>query len=141
MAKTTGDGSNWEQEIKAKFGFVPDFFRSLPEVTREHEWAIMRDFGLGDSVLPNKVKELIGLAISAHVKCPYCVYFHTAAARAFGATDDELREASFMGGYTVQFSNALTGMQIDLPSFKRDVDRAVQFMKQSGQRAPAPPHH
>ena len=59
------------------------------------------------------------------------------SARAFGASDEELREACFMGGFTVQFSNVLTGMQYDLDKFRGEVDRGMQFMKQhEGTAAP-----
>jgi AhpD family alkylhydroperoxidase len=110
------------------FGFVPKFYAALPESVLDDEWAVQRDFELGQTVLPNKVKELIGLAIAAHIKCGYCTYFNTKAARAFGATDDELREAVFMGGLTVQFSNAVTGAQVDVTQFRSDVDRAIAHM-------------
>src|SRR3954453_22197731 len=96
MAKTTtGSGNSYESEIKEMFGFVPEFFTALPAAARGDQWAVMRDFGLGETALPHKTRELIGLAVAAHVKCRYCIYFHTESARAFGATDDELREASF----------------------------------------------
>lgn len=126
-----------EQELIARFGFAPGFYRELPAATRQQEWAVQRDFELAETAIPQKYKELISLAVAAHIKCRYCVYFHTQAARAFGASDEELREACFMGGFTVQFSNVLTGMQYDLDKFRGEVDRGIQFMKQhEGTAAP-----
>ena len=45
-----------------------------------------------------------------------------------------------MGGLTAQFSNSLTGMQVDLEGFKEEVDRAVDHMTShsDGPRAPSP---
>jgi AhpD family alkylhydroperoxidase len=128
-----------EQELIARFGFAPGFYETLPPVSRKQEWGIQRDFELSETALPGKTKELIGLAVAAHIKCRYCVYFHAQAARAFGATDDELREACFMAGFTAQMSNALTGMQYDLDRFKGEVDKAFQFMRSQGQQ-PSPGH-
>jgi AhpD family alkylhydroperoxidase len=128
-----------DQEMTQYFGFVPQFCKhALPEASHDDEWAVMRDFELAQTVLPNKVKELIGLAVAAHIKCRYCIHFHTQAARAFGATDEELREACFMGGFTVQMSNALTGMQTDLDAFKEEVNRAISHLASQTEHAPSP---
>ena len=81
--------------------------------------------------LEPKVKELIGLALAAHIKCKYCTYFHSQAARFYGAKDEELREASAMGGYTALMSNALTGAEVDFDRFTREVDRAFDHLRRS----------
>ena len=129
MDAKSGNGSKQiEQEMIATFGFAPDFYKTLPRASLAHEWAVHRDFELSETAIPNKYKELIGVAIAAHIKCRYCIYFHTQAARAFGATDEELKEAVFMGGMTVQYSNSITGMRYDFEKFQGEVDRAIEFM-------------
>ena len=139
---TSGDGSKEiEREMIAHFGFFPEFYGTLPRSTLPTEWAVHRDFELAETAIPNKYKELIGLAVAAHIKCRYCIYFHEQAAIAYGATEEELKEACFMGGMTVQFSNALTGMQYDLERFRDEVDRGIQFMRQQQQQTPPPPSH
>lgn len=126
---TSGNGSKQiEQEMIAHFGFVPEFYGTLPHSALREEWAIHRDFELAETAIPNKYKELIGLAVAAHIKCRYCIYFHEQAAIAHGATEEELKEACFMGGMTVQYSNAITGMRYDFDKFKSEVDRAIEFM-------------
>jgi AhpD family alkylhydroperoxidase len=140
MAKSSGSGerSMAEQEMEEMFGFVPEFCQhALPAQAHDDAWATMRDFQLGETALPNKVKELIGLAVAAHIKCRYCIHFHTQAARAFGASDEELREACFMGGFTVQMSNALTGTQVDLDGFKEEVDKAIAHLAANSEQMPA----
>ncbi|HEX8953314.1 MAG TPA: carboxymuconolactone decarboxylase family protein [Polyangia bacterium] len=125
----SGNGSKQiEKEMIAHFGFVPEFYATLPNATLPQEWAVHRDFELAETAIPMKYKELIGLAVAAHIKCRYCIYFHQQAAIAHGATDEELREACFMGGMTVQFSNSITGMRYDYDKFQSEVDRAVDFM-------------
>ncbi len=63
--------------------------------------------------LDGKTKELIGLAVAAQIPCQYCVYFHTAAAKANGATDEEIREAVAMAAIARHWSTVLNGMQVD----------------------------
>jgi len=77
--------------------------------------------------LDAKTKELIGLAVSAQVPCQYCVYFHTAAAKANGATDEEVREAVAMAAISRHWSTVLNGMQTDLAAFKRDTDTVLRM--------------
>ena len=43
--------------------------------------------------LDGKTKQLIGLAVAAQIPCAYCVYAHTKAAKAAGATDAQIKEA------------------------------------------------
>src|SRR5690349_16016858 len=98
MAGSRGPVSSLSQiqrEMTERFGFAPRFYEALPGGLLEQAWAMHRDFELDETALPGKTKELIGLAIAAHLKCRYSVYFHTEAARAHGATDEELREACF----------------------------------------------
>lgn len=141
--RPTGNGdarAETDREITQHFGFVPQFYDTLPAAARDAGWAVQRDLELGDTAIPQKYKELIGLAVAAHIKCRYCIYFHGEAARAFGATDEELKEACAMGGMTVQFSNAITGMRYDFDLFKAEVDRALEHATaHAGQQQPSPP--
>ena len=142
------DGNARQQarrEIEEMFGFVPKFYDAVPEALRASGWGIQRDLELAETTLDSKTKELIGLAVAAHIKCRYCIHFHTEAARAFGASDTEMREAVAMGGLTVMFSNMLTGAQTDLEQFKSEANRAMKhLMSKAGsggntvRRAPPP---
>ncbi len=42
----------------------------------------------------NKIRKAqsIALAVASQIPCDYCVYFHTQAAEANGATDEEIPE-------------------------------------------------
>ena len=43
-----------------------------------------------------KYKELIAVAVAVTTQCPYCIEIHTGGAKAAGATDAELVEASMV---------------------------------------------
>ena len=76
---------------------MPDFFEAFPEAGIEGAWGEFKSVQLSPTTtLPVKMKELIGLAVASQIPCAYCVYFHTAAARANGATEGEVREAVAM---------------------------------------------
>lgn len=87
--------------------------------------AVLQDFGhlYGDNAaLPAKTRELIMLGVSAQVPCEYCIYYHTKAARKFGASDAELREALAVAGNVRKFSTILNGSMYDMGAWKREVD-------------------
>lgn len=128
------------RQMEEAFGFVPDFYDAMPEAARASAWGLQRDLELSETTLGNKTKELIGLAIASHIKCRYCIHFHAEAAKAFGASEDEMREAIAMGGLTVLFSNALTGNQLDLDHFRKEVDRALEHVKKQQPRSQPQAH-
>lgn len=118
-----------EQEMTKAFGLVPVWARSIPDSAIEGFWATMRDFQLAETKIPNKYKELIGLAVSGATRCRYCQYFHAAAARLNGATDDEIAEAAMMGAQTMSGSTYLNAMAFDFDEFKVEFDKIVEYVR------------
>ena len=113
-------------DIEKTLGTVPSFFKMFPEAGIAGAWAEFKAVQLNPKTkLDGKTKELIGLAISAQIPCQYCVYFHTEAAKANGADDEEIREAVAMSAIVRHWSTVLNGMQVDLAGFKRETDRVL----------------
>ncbi len=117
-----------ERSIAEEFGFTPEFYKALPDAVLPGAWSIHKHFELGETKLDGKTKELIGLSMASHIKCKYCIYFHSEAAKANGASEEEIREAIAMGGLTVLFSNCISGAQTDFDRFQQDVDRALEYI-------------
>jgi len=116
------------RDIEATLGFVPGFFKAFPESGIAGAWAEFKGVQLNPATkLSVKTKELIGLAVAAQIPCSYCVYFHTAVAKANGASDDEIREAVAMAAISRHWSTVLNGDQIDLATFKSETDAALKF--------------
>jgi AhpD family alkylhydroperoxidase len=134
MAKTIASNrKEAEAEIKEVYGFVPDFFNAMPDEGFHVLWGLQRDIEDSENTkLDNKTKQLIGLAVAAQIKCQYCIYYHTRAAHAFGASQQELREAAAMSGVTAATSNVISGNLVDFDKFKRDIDRAIEYMVKNG---------
>ena len=128
-----------DRDIEETFGLVPEFFKSVPDYLLPMEWASFKSLVLSDqTALPNKYKELIGLAVSGAPRCRYCAYFHTEAARLFGASDDEITETALIAKNTMGWSTYLNTLQFDYDKFVEEFDRmAAHVREQMAAGAPA----
>jgi AhpD family alkylhydroperoxidase len=72
--------------------------------------------------LDGKTKELIGLAVAAQIPCEYCIYYHSKAAKADGATDAQIKEALASGALVRKWSTMLNGSAYDRKKFEQEVD-------------------
>lgn len=114
-------------DITKTFGFIPEFMRQMPDSLAVGFWVTMKTFEMNpNTALDGKTKELIGVAVASQIPCEYCIYFHTLAAKKNGASDQEIKEAVGMAGMTRMGSTILNGMQLDRPTFRRDVDRIMK---------------
>ena len=125
MATAKPSKSDVHREIKEAFGSVPQWVTEIPDPALLGFWTLFRDMQLSETRIPNKYKELIGIAVSGATRCRYCVLFHTEAARLHGATDEEIAEASMMGGVTMMASTFLNAQSIDYERFRKDTLDAV----------------
>jgi AhpD family alkylhydroperoxidase len=124
------------QDIEQTLGTVPGFFKQFPAAGIAGAWAEFKSVQLNPGTkLDGKTKELLGLAIAAQIPCHYCIYFHTAAAKANGASEQEIREAVAMAAIVRHWSTVLNGMQIDFADFKRDTDDVLRLAKEKARTA------
>src|SRR5512137_212301 len=121
--------SKIREEIRQAFGKVPGWVEQMPPTLLEGFWSTMRDFQLGETAIPNKYKELIGLAVSGATRCKYCTLFHTEAAKLFGATDEEIREAAAMAAHTMSASTFVNTMAVDYDAFRRETLEAIAYVR------------
>jgi AhpD family alkylhydroperoxidase len=52
--------------------------------------------GREDGAVPQKYRELIAIAVAVTTQCPYCIEVHAKAAKAAGASKEELVETAFI---------------------------------------------
>lgn len=117
-----------EAEIKETLGLVPSFFNRIPDRFLDHEWSMFRDLELGETLIPNKYKELLMLAVHSETRCRYCTLFHTEAARLNGATEEEIQEAVHLSKFTVSWSVYLNGLQTDYDQFADELQQIGDYL-------------
>jgi AhpD family alkylhydroperoxidase len=126
-----------DSDIEASFGLVPEFFKSVPDYLIPHEWASFKGLVLEETAIPNKYKEMIGLAVSGATRCRYCAYFHTEAARLFGATEEEITETALIAKNTMGWSTYLNTLQFDYDAFVAEFDQITAHVRNQMAAAPA----
>ena len=109
---------------------MPGFFSGLPDYLPESEWTSFKNLVLAETAIPNKYKELIGLGVSGATRCKYCAHFHTEAARLFGATEEEIQEASLVAKNTMGWSTSLNSAQYDYDTFIREFDQIACHVRE-----------
>ena len=133
MTRFSNGGKRTRQEIYAdiqsKMGVVPSMFKALSDETLEAEWDLFLKSQFAPGAIPNKYRELIGVAVSGILKCKYCAYYHTEAAKLNGATDAEIEDALHFAKSSAGWSTYINGLQIDFEQFKKEIDQACAFAR------------
>jgi AhpD family alkylhydroperoxidase len=120
-----------DRDIEEVLGLVPEFFQRVPDYLLPTEWASFKALQLSDqTAIPNKYKEMIGLAVSGATRCRYCCYFHTEAARLFGATEDEITETALIAKNTMGWSTYLNTLQFDYNAFTAEFDQITAHIRE-----------
>ncbi len=114
-------------EMKEMFGKIPPRMQNYPESAKAAGWELIKSTDLNkNTALPLKVRELIGLAVSSQIPCKYCIYYHQRAAKAAGASEEEISEAVHMSSLVRHWSTVLYGNESDFDAFKAEVDAAFK---------------
>ena len=118
-----------EDEIKQEMGIVPEFLKSIPDAYLDYEWELFRRLELGETLIPNKYKELMGIALHSETKCSYCLLFHTETAKLFGATDQEIQEAVHYAKVSLGWSAYINGIMQDYDEFAFELKQVGEYVK------------
>jgi len=119
------------KEIENTFGSVPEFFRNTPQDVLTQMWPIMRKYGIGESVIPQKYREMMALAAAATMKCPYCQTFHRENAKMFGASEAELNELAAIVAHTSFWSSILHTQNYDMNRFMKELQAMGEYVSKS----------
>ncbi len=95
-----------------------------------------RNFGKAvfkNGALPEKMKQLIAVAVAHVTQCPYCIHSHTALAMIKGATKEEIMEAiwvaSEMRAGAAYAHSALAIDEMEKEGSERTTDKAMAGRK------------
>jgi AhpD family alkylhydroperoxidase len=117
------------REIEETLGVVPTMFKLLPDSSLELEWQLFKRVQMEEGPIPNKYRELIGVAIAAATKCRYCAFFHTEMAKLNGATEEEIEDAVHFAKSSAGWSTYVNGLQVDYEQFKSEIRQAVEHAR------------
>jgi AhpD family alkylhydroperoxidase len=129
-----GEYEDTLSDIQKSFGIVPGFMKALPHDVLIHDWPLMKKYTLGESRIPAKHRELVGLAVAANIKCPYCLLFHKNAAKMHGATEEELAEIAFLASYTSRWSSMIHGQHYSYETFAKETEQIGQYLSKASKK-------
>ena len=119
-----------KKEIVQQFGSFLSLFEVFPEHALPGAWDNFKQLQSPENAIPPKYRELMQLAVASQIPCDYCIYYHVTVAKAFGATDEEIKEAIAHGAQTRHWSMVLQGNQVEFEDFKAEVDAALKYMSE-----------
>ena len=128
MTTTARTRAETEADIRETLGLVPSFFGRIPDDVLDLEWSLFKRIELAETLIPNKYKELMMVAVHAETRCRYCLLFHTEAARLNGATDEEIEEAVGIAKHTVGWSAYVNGIQQDYEQFADELAQVREYL-------------
>jgi len=123
------------RQMEEKLGLVPTFFKSLPDSSLELEWTLFNRVQNEPGPIPNKYRELAGLAVAAVMKCRYCALYHTEMARLNGATDEEIEDMVHFAKSSAGWSTYLNGLQVDLVQFRDELRQICEHVRSTMAKA------
>ena len=123
------------EQMEQTLGLVPTFFKSLPDSSLELEWTLFNRVQNEPGPIPNKYRELLGLAVAAVMKCHYCTIYHTEMARLNGATDEEIEDAVHFAKSSAGWSTYLNGLQVDIGQFRDELRRVCEHVRKQTAKA------
>lgn len=117
------------KDIRETLGIVPGFFEELPDEVLSQEWELMKQVQMGPGAIGLKERQLLGIGISAAMRCHYCSLFHTELARALGATEKEIGEALLFAKLSAGWSTYLNGSRYDYERFRFEVGQIADHVR------------
>jgi len=129
-----GEYEDTLKDIQKSYGIVPGFMKGLPQDVLIHDWPLMKKYTLGESKVPGKYRELIGLAVAANIKCPHCQLFHMSVAKMLGATPEELAEIAFLASYTSRWSAMIHAQHYPYETFAKETEQIGQHLSKASKK-------
>jgi len=125
---------NTLKDIENTMGLVPGFMKGLPKDVLIQEWPLFKKYNFEETEIPAKYRELMGLAVAANIKCPYCQLFHKGAAAMNGATEEEFAETVFLASYTSRWSAIIHAQNYDIQKFKEEFEQIGEYLQKMAKK-------
>ena|SRR5665647_624106 len=122
------------KDIEKSLGIIPGFMKALPQDVLMHDWPLFKKYTLGESKIPAKYRELMGLSVAANIKCPYCQLFHKSAAQLYGATPEEFAEIAFLASYTSRWSSMIHAQHYSYETFAKETQQIGEYLSKGAKK-------
>ncbi|MFH7320597.1 carboxymuconolactone decarboxylase family protein [Desulfurivibrio sp. D14AmB] len=113
--QATGKTAELYDEIRSKFGMVPNFFKAQAAVDPDwalNNWVRVKQIMLKQGALDRKTKELIAMVVAVMTNCQYCHLAHKTMAMMAGATEEELNETAMVMELFTSFSSIASSLEV-----------------------------
>ena len=124
-------------EMEETLGTVPHCARKTPDEFLEQDWHLWNRLRMTDTCIPHKEKALVSLGISAANHDWMGSMMHAEFAKAFGATEDELREVAYLAKEGVGWVPFISANLVTEEAVKEDIQTIASHCKQEAQRRAA----
>ena len=129
-----GEYEDTLKDIEKSLGIIPGFMKALPQNVLIHDWPLFKKYSLGESEIPAKYRELMGLSVAANIKCPYCQLFHKSVAQLYGATPEELAEIAFLASYTSRWSAMIHAQHYSYETFAKETQQIGEYLSKGAKK-------
>ena len=87
-------------------------------------WTDIKNIMVKESIIPNKTKEMIYMAVSITNNCSYCTHSHTAAAKKLGMTSKEHSEFLSVIALAAKTNQLVNSIQVPVDEiFNEDLEK------------------
>ena len=87
-------------------------------------WTDIKNIMVKESIIPNKTKEMIYMAVSITNNCSYCTHSHTAAAKKLGMTSEEHSECLSVIALAAKTNQLVNSIQVPVDEiFNEDLEK------------------
>ena len=125
---TIADTQNIYQDIRKELGILPSFLKDYPPFSIAGAWMDMKGLWFNpQTVIPQKYKELIALAVANQVPCRFGQIFHSELASLYKASELEKKEAVAVASLTRKWSAFFHGIQLDAGEYRSETDKALRY--------------
>ena len=99
--------------------YIGNFWKYLafdPQLLK-NVWSDVKDLMVKQTIIPNKTKEMIYMAVSMTNSCEYCIRSHTIAAKKKGMSDKMLKELIAVVGMANETNRLVESYQVEVDDF------------------------
>lgn len=100
----------------------------VPDEVVDAEWRLVKWSLFDETLIPNRYRALMAVAVAAVLRCRYAVRLHTEIARVHGASEAEIAASVHHATLVSAWSARMNGVDVDAAEFAAEVERVVRRM-------------